>query len=162
MPVRWGKRELGAQTRERLPPLARWLAAKEDLTERDFFFFLTCGVEKVEQEGPLVGLFHPDHFLGDVLRGGADTAHGQENVILQEITCKDLVVFLLFFLKEKKRNDLMTSEMINRTDLLDGSGAQQQYPRQRYQLFSTLKILTDTGTVVPLPVYGRNLGFFFS
>lgn len=66
--------------------------------------FLTCGIEKVEQEGPLVGLFHPDHFLGDVLRGGADTAHGQENVILQEITCKDL------FKKNKKtRNHLLNA-----------------------------------------------------
>lgn len=63
--------------------------------------FLTCGVEKVEQEGPLVGLFHPDHFLGDVLRGGADTAHGQENVILQEITCKDLV-----FKKQKTKQGM--------------------------------------------------------
>lgn len=83
-----GKRELRRGT------LAA--AGSEGLNGKGFFFwagrrFLTCGIEKVEQEGPLVGLFHPDHFLGDVLRGGADAAHGQENVILQEITCKDLV-----------------------------------------------------------------------
>ena len=50
----------------------------------------TCGVEEVEQEGPLVALLHPHHLLGDVLRGGADPPHRQEDVVLEEIPGEDL------------------------------------------------------------------------
>ena len=28
--------------------------------------FLTCCVEEIEEEGPLVVVLHPDHLLGDV------------------------------------------------------------------------------------------------
>lgn len=48
---------------------------------------LTCGTEQVQQEGPLVALLHPHHLLSDVLRGGAHTAHRQEDILFQEIPC---------------------------------------------------------------------------
>ncbi len=31
------------------------------------YTFLTCGIEQVKEEGPLVILFYPDYLLGDVL-----------------------------------------------------------------------------------------------
>lgn len=51
---------------------------------------LTCSAEQVQQERPLVALLHPHHLLRDVLRGGADSAHCQEDVLLQEIPGQDL------------------------------------------------------------------------
>ena len=44
-----------------------------------------AGVHEVEEEGPLVHLLHPDDLLGDVLRGGAHSAHRQEHVVTQEV-----------------------------------------------------------------------------
>lgn len=50
----------------------------------------TCGIEQVKQEGPLVIFFNPHHLLGDVLGGGTNPAHSQEDVLLQEVTSQDL------------------------------------------------------------------------
>lgn len=54
------------------------------------YAFLTCGIEQVKKEGPLVSLFYPDHLLCDVFWGRPNTPHCQENVVLQEVTGKDL------------------------------------------------------------------------
>jgi hypothetical protein len=48
------------------------------------------GVQQVEQEGALVVLLHPDHLLGDVLGGGADAAHRQEDVVIEEVAGQHL------------------------------------------------------------------------
>ena len=53
---------------------------------------LTCSTEQIQEERPLVALLHPHYFLGDVLRGGAHSAHRQEDVLLQEVPGKDLLV----------------------------------------------------------------------
>lgn len=51
---------------------------------------VTCSVEQVQEEGPLVTVLHPHHLLGDVLGGGAHASHRQEDVLLQEVTRQDL------------------------------------------------------------------------
>lgn len=54
------------------------------------YTFLTCSIKQVKQEWSLVLLFYPDYLLCNVFWGGTNTAYCQENVILQEITSKDL------------------------------------------------------------------------
>lgn len=51
---------------------------------------ITCGIQEIKQERSFITLLNPNHFLGNVLRGGAHTAHSQEDVIFQEITCQYL------------------------------------------------------------------------
>lgn len=54
------------------------------------YAFLTCGIKQVKKEGPLVSILYPDYLLCDVFWSGTNTPHGQENVILQEVTSEDL------------------------------------------------------------------------
>lgn len=46
---------------------------------------LRLGVEDIEQDGTLVGILDILDFLRDILRGRADAADGQEDVVLEEV-----------------------------------------------------------------------------
>ena len=48
------------------------------------------GVEKVKKKRALVALFHPDHFLGDVLTGGTNSANGKKDVIVEKVSSQYL------------------------------------------------------------------------
>jgi hypothetical protein len=50
----------------------------------------SVGVEDVEKDGALVNVLDKLDLLGDVLRGGTNTADGQEDVVLEEIPGKHL------------------------------------------------------------------------
>ena len=50
------------------------------------YMCVTCSIEQVQQEGPLVALLHPDDLLGDVLTGRADPPHSQEDVVVEEVS----------------------------------------------------------------------------
>lgn len=52
----------------------------------------SMGVKDVEQDRTLVMVLDVLDLLGDVLRGGANTTHGKEHVVLQEITSQHLDV----------------------------------------------------------------------
>lgn len=65
----------------------------------------TCSIEQIQQEWTFVTLFNPDHLLGNVLRGGAYTAHSQEDVLLQEVTGQDLQTTRMLLMAANKAND---------------------------------------------------------
>lgn len=50
------------------------------------------GVQEIQQERALLHLLHPHNLLGDVLAGAAHTTHGQEDVVVQEISSKHLKI----------------------------------------------------------------------
>ena len=53
-------------------------------------FSKSCSVEEIKKEWPLVLFFNPDDLLGDVFRGGANTANGQEDVVVKEVASQNL------------------------------------------------------------------------
>jgi len=53
-------------------------------------FSQSSGIQKIEKERPLVLFFNPDNLLRDVLRGWADAADGQEDVVAQEVASQNL------------------------------------------------------------------------
>lgn len=63
--------------------------------------FSTCSIEKVQQKRTLVTLLYPDHFLGDILWCGTNTAHSQEDILLKEVTGQYLQTNLFSKLNKK-------------------------------------------------------------
>lgn len=66
----------------------------------------TCGIQQIQQEWAFVTLFNPDHLLGNVLWGGAYTAHSQEDILLQEVTGQDLQMTRTVLTAANKANDV--------------------------------------------------------
>lgn len=58
---------------------------------------LTCSTEQVQKKRPLVTLLHPHHLLSDILRSGANSAHCQEDIVLQKVPGQDLQNIYIFY-----------------------------------------------------------------
>ena len=67
----------------------------ENRIDLTWFLILTrllevVSLKQIKKVRALLALFHPDNLLCDILGGGAHSANGQENIIVQEVSGKHL------------------------------------------------------------------------